>query len=131
MEKEKIRAILIDDELSSLQNLRQKLDEFCPVVEVIAMAQRPEEAILLIKHHKPDIIFLDIEMPKMSGFRMLEEIGDIDFEIIFITAYNHYAIDAIRISAFDYLMKPISIKELQVAIERLSKTKFAHTERKN
>ena len=127
---EKIKAILVDDELSSLQNLRQKLDEFCPNLQVVAMAQRPEEAMLLIKHHKPDVVFLDIEMPKMSGFRMLEELGDCDFEIIFITAYNHYAIDAIRISAFDYLMKPIAIKELQVAIDRLSKTRFTYTKEK-
>ncbi len=122
---EKIKAILIDDELNSLQNLRQKIDEFCPDVQVIAMAQKPEEAMLLIKHHKPDVIFLDIEMPKMSGFRMLDELGECDFEIIFTTAYNHYAIDAIRISAFDYLMKPIAIDELQVAADRLSKLRSA------
>ncbi len=127
---EKLKAIIIDDELSSLQNLRQKLDEFCLDVQVVAMAQKPEKAILLIHHHKPDVIFLDIEMPKMSGFRMLDEIGDCDFEIIFITAYNHYAIDAIRISAFDYLMKPISIKELQLAVSRLSKTRFLQTKEK-
>ena len=124
---EKIKAILIDDELSSLQNLRQKLDEFCPDIQVVAMAQKPEEGMLLIRHHKPDVLFLDIEMPKMSGFRMLDELGDCDFEIIFTTAYNHYAIDAIRISAFDYLMKPISIKDLQVAVDRLSKTRFTQT----
>jgi len=118
---EKIKAILIDDELNSLQNLHQKIEGFCPDLQVIAVAQKPEEAMLLIKHHKPDVIFLDIEMPKMSGFRMLEELGECDFEIIFTTAYNHYAIDAIRISAFDYLMKPIAIQELQVAANRLSK----------
>src|SRR5687768_10377408 len=67
---ENIRAIIIDDELSSLQNLQQKLTAFCPTVTVIATAQKPAEAILLINHHKPDVIFLDIEMPKMSGFRM-------------------------------------------------------------
>jgi two-component system LytT family response regulator len=122
---EKVKAILVDDELNSLQNLRQKLDEFCPDLEVIAMAQKPEEAMLLIKHHKPDVVFLDIEMPKMSGFRMLDELGECDFEIIFTTAYNHYAIDAIRISAFDYLMKPIAIKELQTAVDRLSKLRVS------
>ena len=89
---EKVKAIIIDDELSSLQNLQQKLAEFCPTVNVIATAQKPEEAILLINHHKPDVIFLDIEMPKMSGFRMLEEFKEPNFEIIFTTAYNHYAV---------------------------------------
>jgi len=128
---EKIKAILVDDELSSLQNLRQKIEEFCPDLQVIAMAQKPEEAMLLIKHHKPDVIFLDIEMPKMSGFRMLDELGECDFEIIFTTAYNHYAIDAIRISAFDYLMKPIAIKELQVSVDRLSRMRsFSQTKEK-
>jgi two-component system LytT family response regulator len=114
-----LKAILIDDELSSLQNLQQKLQEFCPAVKVIAIAQRPEDAILIINQHKPDVVFLDIEMPRMNGFKILEELKNIDFEIIFITAYNHYAIDAIRISAFDYLVKPVAIKELQTAVERL------------
>ncbi|HEY4874722.1 MAG TPA: response regulator, partial [Puia sp.] len=99
---EALRTILIDDELSSLQNLQQKLQEFCPAVKVVATAERPEDAILLINRHKPDVVFLDIEMPRMNGFKMLEEFKEIDFEIIFITAYNHYAIYAIRISAFDY-----------------------------
>lgn len=117
---EKIKAILIDDELNSLQNLQQKLEGFCPDIDVIAVTQRPEEGILLIRHHQPDVIFLDIEMPRMSGFRMLEELGDYDFDIIFTTAYNHYSIDAIRISAFDYLIKPIGIEDLQHAVERLS-----------
>jgi two-component system LytT family response regulator len=116
-----LKAILIDDENNSLQNLLQKLTEFCPDVKVIATAQKPEEAILLIRHHKPDVIFLDIEMPRMNGFRMLDELGQYDFDIIFTTAYNHYAVDAIRISAFDYLMKPIAIKELQQAVERLAR----------
>lgn len=127
---EKINVIIIDDELSSLQNLQQKLVEFCPTVHVIASAQKPEEAMLLIKHHKPDAIFLDIEMPKMSGFRMLEELGQADFEIIFTTAYNHYAVEAIRIAAFDYLLKPIAIKDLQQAVERLGKHRNHQTKEK-
>lgn len=127
---EKIKAIIIDDELSSLRNLQQKLNEFCPSVHVVATAQKPEEAILLINHHKPDVIFLDIEMPKMSGFRMLEELGEANFEIIFTTAYNHYAVEAIRIAAFDYLLKPIAIKELQTAVERLNKLRNYQTREK-
>ncbi len=127
---EKIKAILIDDELSSLQNLQQKLIEYCPDVLVIAATQKPEEAITLIQHHKPDVIFLDIEMPRMSGFRMLDEIGEYDFNIIFTTAYNHYAIDAIRISAFDYLVKPIAIADLQAAVNRLLKAQVKQTKEK-
>lgn len=125
-----LKAILIDDELSSLQNLQQKLREFCPDVEVIATTQKPEEAILLIRQHRPDVIFLDIEMPRMNGFRMLDELGEFDFDIIFTTAYNHYAVDAIRISAFDYLMKPIAIKDLQHAVERLAKHRQLNTKDK-
>jgi two-component system LytT family response regulator len=117
-----LKAILIDDELPSLQNLQHKLKEFCPDVNVVATTQKPEEAIQLIEHHRPDVIFLDIEMPRMNGFKMLEEIKEKKFDIVFTTAYNHYAIDAIRISAFDYLVKPIAVKDLQNSVARLLKT---------
>ena len=127
---EKIRAILVDDEFNSLQNLQQKLEGFCPDVDIIAASQKPEDGILLIKQNHPDVVFLDIEMPRMSGFRMLEELGEYDFEIIFTTAYNHYSIDAIRISAFDYLVKPIGIEDLQKAVERLKKTHEIQTKEK-
>lgn len=122
-----LKAILIDDELSSLQNLKQKLEEFCKPVSVVATVQEPEEAIHLIKRHKPDVLFLDIEMPKMNGFMMLEELGECNAEIIFTTAYNHYTIDAMRISAFDYLVKPVAINELQQAVNRLLEKKTIHT----
>jgi two-component system LytT family response regulator len=127
---EKIKAILIDDELNSLQNLQQKLEGFCPDVAIVAVTQKPEEGILLIRQHQPNVVFLDIEMPRMSGFRMLEELGEYDFDIIFTTAYNHYSIDAIRISAFDYLVKPIGIEDLQQAVERLSKSLNRQTKEK-
>lgn len=123
-----IRAILIDDEMTSLKNLKQKLEEFCKQVTVIAALDKPEEAIPVIKNAKPDVLFLDIEMPKMSGFRMLEELGDYEAEIIFTTAYNHYAIDAMRISAFDYLVKPVAIEELEQTVNRLLEKKSMHTQ---
>jgi two-component system LytT family response regulator len=124
---EKLKTILVDDERSSLQNLQQKLTEFCPDISIIATAEKPEDAILLIRQHKPDVIFLDIEMPRMSGLRMLEQLTDYSGEIIFTTAYNHYAVDAIRISAFDYLVKPVSITELQNAVARLVRYKQSET----
>lgn len=127
---EKIKAILIDDELNSLQNLQQKLEGFCPDVTVVAVTQKPEEGISLIRLHQPDVVFLDIEMPRMSGFRMLEVLGEYDFDIIFTTAYNHYSIDAIRISAFDYLVKPIGIEDLQHAVERLTRSLNKQTKEK-
>lgn len=114
-----LKAILVDDELNSLQNLQLKIQEYCPSLRIVAQTQRPEDALGLIRQHKPDVIFLDIEMPRMSGFKMLEQMDDIDFEIIFITAYNHYAINAIRISAFDYLVKPVAIEDLQQTVGRL------------
>lgn len=128
MNAKNIRAILIDDEMTSLQNLRQKLEEFCKQVTVVAATQNPEEAISLIRNLKPDVLFLDIEMPKMSGFRMLEELGDYDAEIIFTTAYNQYAIDAMHISAFDYLVKPVAIEELENSVRRLAEKKATHTQ---
>lgn len=118
---EPIKTILIDDERSSLENLEQKIREFCPELKILATVEQPAEAILLIRHHKPDLIFLDIEMPHLNGFRMLDELGDYNAEIVFTTAYNHYAIEAIRISAFDYLMKPVSITDLKATVERLSR----------
>jgi two-component system LytT family response regulator len=116
-----ITTILVDDEHSSLENLEQKIRELCPELKIIACAETPQEAIFLIRHHNPDVIFLDIEMPHMNGFRMLNELGDYTAEIIFTTAYNHYSVDALRLSAFDYLMKPISISDLTEAVARLSK----------
>lgn len=114
-----LKAILVDDELNSLQNLRHKLENYCPQVTVLAAIEKPEEAIPLITDLNPDLLFLDIKMPKMSGFRMLEELGSYEAEIIFTTAHHQFAIEAIRISAFDYLLKPLSIKDLQNAVNRL------------
>lgn len=118
---EKLKVILVDDELPSLENLQQKIIEFCPDLEIVAATQKPESAIQLIKQHHPDLVFLDIEMPRMNGFKMLEEIPEKDFEVVFTTAYNFYAIDAVRISAFDYLVKPISVNDLQNTVARLLK----------
>lgn len=124
---EALRAILVDDERSSLQNLQQKLTEFCPDITICGTSDRPEEAIELIRQQRPDVVFLDIEMPRMNGLKLLEELDDYNGEIIFTTAYNHYAVEAIRISAFDYLVKPVSIAELQNAVARLVKHKQTET----
>lgn len=118
---ERLKVILVDDELPSLENIQQKIIEFCPDLEIVATTQKPETAIKLIEQHHPDLVFLDIEMPRMNGFKMLEEIPEIDFEVVFTTAYNFYAIDAVRISAFDYLVKPISVNDLQNTVARLLK----------
>ncbi|MBS1948163.1 MAG: response regulator transcription factor [Bacteroidetes bacterium] len=127
MSIQNIKAILIDDELTSLKNLKQKIDEFCKQIVVIGAFDKPEEAIPAIRDLMPDVLFLDIEMPKMNGFRMLEQLGDYNAEIIFTTAYNHYAIDALRVSAFDYLVKPVAIEDLENTVKRLLAKKEMHT----
>ena len=119
----KLKAILVDDEINSLQNLQQKLEAFCPAVQILAAIQQPEQLAALIEKETPDILFLDIEMPRMNGFKLIESLKKIDFEIVFTTAYNHYAIDAIRISAFDYLLKPVVVDDLQQCVERLLEQK--------
>jgi len=125
-----LKAILVDDELPSLQNLEQKIQEFCPDIHIIAAEIKPEHAIQVIEQSRPDVVFLDIEMPRMNGFKMLAQIQEIDFEVVFTTAYNHYAIDALRISAFDYLVKPISVNDLQNTVERLIKCQSKQTPEK-
>ncbi len=113
-----LRAIIIDDEASSRNALRQKLVNHCPEVNVIAECENGEQGITSIETNNPDIIFLDVEMPRMNGFTMLQQLNEHDFEIIFITAYDHYAIKAIRFSALDYLMKPVEINDLKTAVEK-------------
>ena len=115
-----LRAIIIDDERSSRNGLRQKLVNHCPEVNIIGECENGEDGIKSIEANKPDIIFLDVEMPRMNGFTMLQQLQQHDFEIIFITAYDHYAIKAIKYSALDYLVKPVEIADLQSAVERAS-----------
>jgi two-component system LytT family response regulator len=113
-----LTAILIDDESNSRNSLRQKLITYCPNVEIAAEAENGEEGIKVIEVYKPDIVFLDVEMPRMNGFNMLQQLKHRSFELIFTTAYDHYAIQAIRFSALDYLVKPIEIPALKEAVER-------------
>jgi len=114
-----LKTIIIDDERSSRNALRQKLMNHCPEVNVIAEYENGEEGIKGIEETKPDVIFLDVEMPRMNGFTMLQQLHQHDFEIIFITAYDHYAIKAIKFSALDYLVKPVEISDLKTAVEKV------------
>ena len=125
-----LTAIIIDDETNSRNALRQKITKHCNNVMIIADCENGEEGIEKIETQKPDIIFLDIEMPHTNGFELLEKLPEINFELIFTTSYDQYAIKAIRFSALDYLLKPISIKELQHAVERLNKLRENHTREK-
>ncbi len=114
-----IRAVIVDDEQISLKALGKKLKVFCPEVEVIKLFSDPQEAIEEIPALRPQVVFLDIEMPNIKGFGFLQHFNPIPFEVIFTTAYSEYAIDALRISALDFLLKPIDTKELTAAVARL------------
>lgn len=115
----KLSAILVDDERASLDALRVKIQKVAPNVDVVQTFQHPREALHELGRYRPDVLFLDIDMPGMNGFSMLRELGTPDFEIIFCTAYGQYAIDALRVSALDFLLKPIHEHELRQAIDRL------------
>jgi two-component system, LytTR family, response regulator len=116
---ENIRAILIDDEPFCTAGLAIELQSFCPNVEVIAVCNTAKDGLQKIKSLQPDVVFLDIEMPWMNGFELIELLQPINFEIIFVTAYNEFAVQAFRLSAVDYLMKPIDTTLLREAVDRL------------
>lgn len=115
---EKLKAILVDDESSGLRSLYEKLQRHCPHVEVLQLCDTAEKGIVAINSLEPDLVFLDIEMPVMNGFILLQNLHYKNFELIFVTAYDHYAIRAIRFSALDYLLKPVEVDELKMALEK-------------
>jgi two-component system LytT family response regulator len=115
-----MRTILVDDDESNLSVLSEKLAKHCPQVEIIAKCDNGEDAIQSIDAMQPDIVFLDIEMPVMNGFLMLQQLIYKKFSLIFVTAYDHYAIKAIRYSALDYLVKPVAIPDLINAVAKAS-----------
>ncbi|MBI5915916.1 MAG: response regulator transcription factor [Bacteroidetes bacterium] len=119
----KIPAIIIDDEKFCIETLQWEIEQNCPEVEVVATCQSGEEGIAAIERHQPSVVFLDIEMPYMNAFEMLQELGSIDFDIIFTTAYDQFAIKAIKVSALDYLLKPIGKEELVAAVAKLKSKK--------
>lgn len=114
-----MKAIIVDDEKDGVKSLISLLKLYCPQVDVIATAYSAKEGIELVRSHKFDVLFLDIKMPQASGFDLLNALDEIDFEVIFITAYDHYAIRAFRFSAIDYLMKPVDETELADAVEKV------------
>jgi two-component system LytT family response regulator len=115
-----IRAIIIDDELHCRKTLRILLEEYCREVEVIEQCDNGQSGTEAIKRLKPDLVFLDIEMPHMNGFELLEQFQVIQFAVIFTTGYDQYAIRAFRFSALDYLLKPINHEELVKAVNKVS-----------
>lgn len=115
-----MKAILVDDEASNLENIHTLLQRYCPHVQVVGMAATVEEATRLILHLNVDLVLLDIQMGKESGFDLLRLTPDKSFEVIFITAYDQYGIQAIKFAALDYLLKPVDIEELIQAVQKAS-----------
>jgi two-component system, LytTR family, response regulator len=116
------KAIIVDDENRSVDTLRSIIQQFCSnEVEIVGTANSVQEAYTLIHLVKPDIVFLDVEMPHGSGFDLLEKIPKPNFEVIFTTGFDRYAVTAIKFSALDYLLKPINIEEVKDAISKAKK----------
>ncbi len=114
-----LKAIIVDDEPKGRNILQQLLLQHVPHVKVQGLAANADEGLRLIDMHRPDVIFLDIEMPGKGGFDLLREIKNIDFKIVFVSAHNHYSLKAIKFHAFDYLLKPIDLDELKQTVSRL------------
>ena len=119
----KLRAIIVEDEETSREILRNYLAKYCPKVELIGEAANVDDALLIIRNNELDLVFLDVEMPYGNAFDLLDKVGDRQFETVFVTAYNHYAIDALNAHASYYLLKPISIETLIEAVDYVSEIK--------
>lgn len=118
-----IRCVLIDDESNSLEMMEWLLKTYCPQVQIVAMCNAAARGIEAIHEHKPDVIFLDIEMPHMNGFDMLEQFDRLFFDVVFCTAYDQFAIKAFKYSALNYLLKPVDPDDLKETIRRLEEKK--------
>lgn len=119
--KEVLKAIIVDDEAKARRILESFIIEYCPQIQIMALAEDVPQAVKAIQKFKPDVVFLDIEMPGYNGFQLLEFFEEIDFEIIFTTAYSEFALKAFQVSAIDYLLKPIQIDQLIAAVHKLEK----------
>lgn len=110
--------MIIDDEAPNRENLHNLLQRYCPDITVVAHAGSIEEGLRLVQKHRPELLFLDIQLHGRSGFELLKQLEQIHFEIIFVTAYDQYGIQAVKFSALDYLLKPIDVEELQAAVQK-------------
>jgi len=119
-----IKTLLVDDENGSREALAMLLEKHCPIIEIVAKADSMITALTAIQKYEPELVFLDIEMPNGGGFDLLEKIKDIDFDVVFITAYDHYAIKAIKFSAVDYLLKPVDAEDLIQAVKRVEEKRL-------
>jgi two-component system, LytTR family, response regulator len=111
-----IRTVIVDDEQNNIEVLQRLLEKFCPIITVVGIAKNTETGHTVISQLQPQLVFLDIEMPFGNGFDLLERMIPVTFEVIFVTAFNQYAIKAFKYAALDYLLKPVSIEELKRAV---------------
>ncbi|HEY1040448.1 MAG TPA: LytTR family DNA-binding domain-containing protein [Bacteroidia bacterium] len=125
---EVIKAIIVDDEEKARQVLRNLLQQFCPSVDIIGETDNVNAAYEQIHSLKPDLVFLDVQMPNGNGFSLLERFKELFFEVIFVTGHDRYALNAIKFSALDYLLKPIEVAELVDAVGKATKKKRNHVE---
>lgn len=116
-----LKAIIVDDERHSRETLKNLIEEFCEDVNVLTAVSSVQEALAAIKQLQPDLLFLDIELQTGTGFDILDQLDEINFEVIFTTAFEQYAIKAVKFSSLDYLLKPIDLDELQKAVEKAKK----------
>lgn len=121
-----INAIIIDDEPNNIKNLELLLRLHCPEVKVVSTALNADEGIIMITQFKPELVFLDIQMPGKNGFELLQSLQDYSFEVIFVTAYDQYGIQAVKFAAIDYLLKPINTEELKIAVQKAVKRNSDH-----
>ncbi|MCB0661677.1 MAG: response regulator transcription factor [Saprospiraceae bacterium] len=118
-----LKALIVEDEEKSRKTLANMLNNFCEDVTILAECNSVDMAIKEIEKGKPDVVFLDIELPGKNGFELIEHYHDLTFEVVFTTAYNNFAIKAFRLSAIDYLLKPIDLDELRNSLERVREKK--------
>ena len=118
-----IKALIIDDEMHCRKTLAMMLKEYCPEVQVMEECNDAETGIKAIEKHKPDLVFLDIEMPGVNGFEMLEQLTEISFAVVFTTSHDQYAVKAFRFYALDYLLKPVEAKELIASVHKVQTQK--------
>lgn len=124
-----LKALIVDDEFNARNNLKILIDEFCPELQIIGLVESAAEARIIIEKEKPDVVFLDIAMPKEDGFSLLKSYENRDFSVVFTTAYNEYALKAFKENAIDYLEKPISIDDLQKAVQKVLKVHGSNEQR--
>lgn len=123
---DKLRAILVDDEESARDVLENLLSRFCPEIELLAKCENLTKAVEAINLYKPDLVFSDIEMPNYAGYEIVNFFKEINFDIIFVTAYDQYAIRAFEVAAIDYLLKPIDIERLKISVKRVQEKRHSN-----